>query len=239
MKDAAAKSRFPRFTPVADMGVLVEFGERIDDTAHARVLAFDRALNAKPLQGFRESIPAYASVMVIYDALAVPLADLIARLRKLVDVPAGKASAPARREVEVCYDGAYGPDLAEVARNTGLTPAEVIEQHLKGVYKVYMFGFAPGYAYLGGVPEPIQVPRKPAPVRNIPAGAVLIAGPQCIVTTVVNPTGWSIIGRSPTPILVPDSPRPVAFEIGDEVRFRRIDAATCERKIALQAKAAP
>ena len=70
---------------------------------------------------------------------------------------------------------------------------------------------------------------KPAPVRNVPAGSVIIAGPQCLVTTLTMPTGWSIIGRSPTPILLDQPDRPFLFDVGDKVTFERIDLATFER----------
>jgi inhibitor of KinA len=89
-----------------------------------------------------------------------------------------------------------------------------------------MYGFAPGYAYLAGVPLAIQRPRKPSPLRGIAAGSVLIAGPQCLVTTLTMPTGWWIIGRSPTAILTDDGERPFLFDIGDRVRFRRISRDT-------------
>ena len=92
-----------------------------------------------------------------------------------------------------------------------------------------MYGFSPGYAYLSGIPEDIQIPRKPAAVRDVPAGSVIIAGPQCLVTTLTMPTGWSIIGRSPTPILTGDPARPFLFDVGDRVVFQRIDLATFER----------
>ena len=91
-----------------------------------------------------------------------------------------------------------------------------------------MYGFAPGYAYLGGVPETLHLPRKPAPLRGVPAGSVLIAGAQCIVSTLVMPTGWWIIGRSPTPILTGDPSRPFLFDIGDRVRFQRLSRAAFE-----------
>ena len=87
-----------------------------------------------------------------------------------------------------------------------------------------MYGFAPGYAYLGGVPDPIQVPRKPVPLRDVPAGSVIIAGPQCLITTLTMPTGWSIIGRSPTRVLTDDPDHPFLFDIGDRVMFERISA---------------
>jgi inhibitor of KinA len=92
-----------------------------------------------------------------------------------------------------------------------------------------MYGFSPGYAYLSGVAEAIQVPRKPAPVRDVPAGSVIIAGAQCLVTTLTMSTGWSIIGRSPTRILTQDAQRPFLFDVRDRVKFERISLSTFER----------
>ena len=92
-----------------------------------------------------------------------------------------------------------------------------------------MYGFAPGYAYFAGVPEPLQLDRKPRPLRGIAAGSVMIAGPQCLVTTMIMPTGWWIIGRSPTRILTRiltgDTKRPFLFDVSDRVTFRRISPA--------------
>ena len=74
----------------------------------------------------------------------------------------------------------------------------------------------------------IQLPRKSAAIRGVPAGSVIIAGPQCLVTTLKMPTGWWIVGRSPTRILSEDPDRPLLFDVGDGVVFRRIDPATFE-----------
>ena len=91
-----------------------------------------------------------------------------------------------------------------------------------------MYGFAPGYAYLAGVPQAIQLPRKSAPVRNVPAGSVLIAGPQCLITTLTMPTGWWIIGRSRTQILTKNPDQPFLFDVGDSVTFQRVDRVRFE-----------
>jgi inhibitor of KinA len=124
-----------------------------------------------------------------------------------------------RRVVDVVYDG---PDLDEVARRCGLSPEAVIAAHLGGDYQVALYGFAPGYAYLSGVPKAIALPRKEAAVRGVPAGSVIIAAGQCIVTTLTMPTGWWIIGHSPTVILDPQGARPFLFDVGDRVEFRRV-----------------
>jgi inhibitor of KinA len=154
-------------------------------------------------------------------------------LRALIAAPGAAPQAGRQREVRICYDAELAPDLPRVAEATGLDPEAVIAAHLAGDYRVYMYGFAPGYAYLAGVPEPIRLPRKTAPVRDVAAGSVLIAGPQCLVTTFIMPTGWWIIGRSPTRILDGgEGSRPFLFDVGDSVRFTRIDRATFEAEAA-------
>jgi inhibitor of KinA len=209
--------------------VLVEFGEEIDDRVHARVLALDAAVCRFPFPGFLEVVPAYASLLVSFDPVVTDHRSVKAVLAKLGESADVWTAAPATREVRVCYDEDLAPDLAAVSAATGLSPEEVVNAHLAGDYKVYMYGFAPGYAYLAGVPEAIQRPRKEAAVRGIPSGSVLIAGPQCLVSTLTMPTGWWIIGRSPTAILDRRSDsRPFLFDVGDRVRFKRISRAEFE-----------
>ena len=215
----------PRFTPVAERGVLVEFGEAISDDAHRAVLALDQALAQAPPPGVGEAVPAYASLMVTFDPVVTDHPAVEQALRHLLTRRAETVPSPNLHSVAVCYDADLAPDLADVTRQTGLTPEAVIAAHLAGDYRVYMYGFAPGYAYLAGVPSALHLDRKPAAVRGIAAGSVLIAGPQCIVSTLTMPTGWWIIGHSPTAILRPGADRPFLFDVGDRVQFRRIGRA--------------
>ena len=217
------------FRPVADHALLVQLGEAISDDLTARVQALDRAIAADPPPGLVETVPAFVNLLVEFDPLVTDHAAMEAAIRARLAAPATGRDAGRLHEVAACYDGDCAPDLAAVAAQTGLDPEAVIACHLAATYTVGMYGFAPGYAYLSGVPEAIQVPRKPAPVRGIPAGALMIAGPQCLVTTLTMPTGWSIIGQSPTRILRDDPARPFLFDVGDRVRFRRIDRATLAR----------
>lgn len=214
---------FPRYRPVADHAVLVEFGEVISHDIHDQVRRLDSALASAPFAGFNEAIPAYASVLVDFDPMVTDHQAVQHALDRLL---AGNTQTPSKgpeREVLVCYDGEFAPDLDQVVAATGLSREDVIAAHLEGEYSVFMYGFAPGYAYLAGVPDSIQLPRKPSPIRGVPAGSVIIAGPQCIVTTLTMPTGWWRIGRSPTPILGSDEKRPFLFDVGDGVKFKRID----------------
>lgn len=221
--------QFPCFSPIAEHSLLVEFGDGIDDAVHARVLDLDRALAAAPFAGYLEAVPSYAALLIRFDPLLTEHAAAEAAARKLVHL-AGGAAAGTSRVVEVCYDPDLAPDLAAVAEQAGMTPEAVIAAHLSGQYQVYMYGFAPGYAYLAGVPQAIRLPRKPAARRDVPAGSVLIAGAQCLVSTLTMPTGWWIIGRSPSRILTGDPQRPFLFDVGDPVAFRRISRSDLEAR---------
>jgi inhibitor of KinA len=216
---------WPRFTPVADHALLVTFGEVIGDDTSAAVMALDRALARSPCAGFIECVPAMVSLLVDFDPLLTDHAQVQSHVQVLLNQGASHVVQGQVREVEVCYDADFAPDLPAVATALGMSIEQVIGLHLQAPYRVRMYGFAPGFAYLSGVPAAIQVPRKLSATRGIASGSVLMAGPQCLVTTLVMPTGWSVIGRSPTRILDPDSPWPFLFEVGDTVRFVRIDRA--------------
>lgn len=220
---------WPRYVPVADHSLLVSFGDAITDQANAAVLALDRALAQSPPEGMLECIPAFVSLLIDFDPLVTDHTGIREAAESLQQSPPADQEGELR-EVEICYEEDFAPDLAAVAQASGLCIDEVINRHLQGDYQVRMYGFAPGYAYMSGVPGEIQVPRKPSALRDIAAGSVLIAGPQCLVTTLKMPTGWSIIGRSPTRILTRDESAPFLFGVGDKVRFKRISLAQYEAR---------
>jgi len=220
-----AQAAFPRFRPVAEHAVLAEFGDVLTDEANKCVNHLDAALAATGFDGFIEAVPGYVSLLVAFDPIVTDHDRVAQVLSTLLSVTAVPGLAPQTHEVLISYDDDLSPDLDQVARHTGMTKDAVVASHLSGDYRVLMYGFAPGYAYLTGLPDNLHLPRKPSAKRAVPAGSVIIAGGQCLVTTLTMPTGWWIIGRSPTPILRPDPSRPFLFDVGDHVRFRRIGLA--------------
>lgn len=215
----------PVFHAIAEHALLVEFGDLIASDIHDRVLALDAALTENPFHGFAEAVPAYTGILIEFDPAMTDHVQVTDAVRGLI-TGAKAVTGPARlHDVPVCYEGDLAPDLAGVSAATGMAPEAVVNAHIAGDYKVWMYGFAPGYAYMAGVPEPIRLPRKPSAIRDIPAGSVIVAGAQCIVTTLTMPTGWWIIGRSPARILTGDPDRPFLFDVGDRVRFRRVSRA--------------
>ena len=164
--------------------------------------------------------PAYCSLLVKFDPLKLRHSELqevlrgyLARMEKLA------LPDPRRVEIPVCYGGEYGPDLEEVAESHGITAAQAIELHNSTDYVVYFLGFAPGFAYLGELPEALVTPRLPMPRRSVPAGSVGIAGSQTGVYPIATPGGWRLLGRTPVKMFQPDRAEISLLSIGDRVRF--------------------
>ena len=213
----------PAVRPLGEGAVLIDFGGAISTATNERVVALDRALAAQPPAGLVETVPAYVSLMIVFDPLLTDGEQVAAHaLALLADAPTDR-QAPREHVIPVRYDPACAPDLSAVAQATGLAPEAVIRQHVNSEYRVFMYGFAPGYAYLGGVPPALQLPRKPRAERGHPAGSVIIAGPQCLITTLPMPTGWWVIGHTDAVILDPARAQPFLFDPGDVIRFRRTD----------------
>ena len=220
----------PSVVPVADHAVLVVFGDEIDDSTIARIHALDSALSHNPPVGMTEIVPALTSVLVAFDPLITDHSAITAAIFASVSAPIDR-SPGASHLIDVCYDGEHGPDLRVVAERTGLNASAVVDAHLSGIYSVGMYGFAPGFAYLYGTPDAIQLPRNPTPGPARPPGSVIIAGQQCLIIPSALSTGWFAIGRCPIPMLTGDPERPFLFDVGDAVTFRRIDATELHRRL--------
>ena len=211
---------FPRIKPVGAAALLVELGDRIDAKVNARVIALDQVVTAAAPKGLAETVPAYASLLLTFDPLITDGAALTAEVLHLARSLPAAAESEHEHVVPVCYDG---PDLAAVAKRAGLTIEQVIGMHRSADYRCYMYGFAPGYAYLGGVPEALRLPRKASAERGHPVGSVIVAGAQCLITTLPMPTGWWVIGRTSLRVLDPMGEHPFRFNPGDRIRFEQVD----------------
>ncbi|MCD2315520.1 allophanate hydrolase subunit 1 [Sphingomonas sp. IC-11] len=217
----------PVFRSAGSGALLADFGSVIEEALFGRVLSLDRALATARPYWLQETVPAYTSLLIVFDPLAVDHGEVMAYVRALEPTPVNLLTTTTH-VVPVCYEGEAAPDISEVAATLGTSEEAVIAAHLAGDYRVFMYGFAPGYAYLGGVPNELRLPRKVAAVRGHAVGSVMVAGPQCLITTLPMPTGWWVIGRTPLRVLDPASERPFLFEAGDRVRFTRVGLAALQ-----------
>jgi len=224
-------------SPLGDSAVVIRLGEGVDAKTSAGVRDVVRELERDPLVGMSDVFPAYSSVAVFFqqprESFAQVQREIEARVQRVFD-SAGKAIPAVARMVEipVCYGGEFGPDLAEVAQHSGLSPEQVVAAHGEGDYLVHAIGFLPGFPYLGGLPTRLATPRRSTPRVEVPAGAVGIGGSQTGVYPIASPGGWNLIGRTPWRLFDVGRSEPALLKVGDRVTFREISADVFTRMSA-------
>jgi KipI family sensor histidine kinase inhibitor len=230
-RPAPARDSTLQVEALGDRALLLILGQGIDPSVNDQVHKLASLLRQQRLPGVHDLVPAYATVAVHYDPAAwsgkkVPPHEALSReiLRLWKRAVAAPLPDPRLVEIPVCYGGAFGPDLAEVAALCALSEAEVIARHTAATYRVYMIGFSPGFAYLGGLDSTIAAPRRATPRTMVPAGSVGIAGMQTGIYPLASPGGWQIIGRTPEPLFLPAQEHPCLLNPGDRLRFVPVDA---------------
>jgi KipI family sensor histidine kinase inhibitor len=205
--------------PFGEAALLVESGSA------ERAQSLAASLRDEPILGVTAAVPGLESLLVELDVLAADSVTVRDALERRLAEPARLAAASRERTIPVVYGGEMGPDLADVAALTGLTEAEVVKRHAGATLSALFDGFAPGFAYLGELPEGLRVPRLDTPRTRTPAGSVAIAGAMSGIYPAALPGGWRVIGRTPVTLFEPRRDPPAYLLPGDRARFEPIDAA--------------
>lgn len=220
-----------RIFPLGDSAITIDFGNSISEAINNEVIARFNNLRNDPLPGQVEAIPAYSSLTIYYDVIAVrkrfpegstAFETMKLAIEKRLMQPVQENDIPERLiKVPVCYEEEFALDMRQFTRKQNLSADEVIQIHVAGNYRVYMLGFLPGFAYLGEIDERITLPRKSQPV-TVPAGSVGIAGRQTGIYPFASPGGWPIIGRTPLKLFDAHKEEPTLIKAGDSVQFYSI-----------------
>lgn len=209
---------FPQFKPAGDSALVIIFGDRIDEGINKKVHAVANAIEKVSPDWLIEVVPTYTSIYVYYDPLKLSYQEVLDVIKPFL-LAEPKEEKPRIVEIPTVYGGEFGPDIEFVAQYNGLTIDDVIEIHSKPLYRVYMLGFTPGFAYLGGMDERIATPRLEKPRLKVPAGSVGIAGKQTGIYPIESPGGWRLIGRTPLRLFTPEKDPPTLLQPGYHVKF--------------------
>jgi len=213
--------------PASDSSLLLVLGDAISPELHARVIGLFQALRAKQDPRIRNLHPGYTSLLVDFDALQISHEELSAIVEHAVSAESAQAERqPNLVRVPVCYDPEFGPDLVDLATHAQIPPEEVVRIHTSATYLVYFLGFSPGFAYMGGLPEKLHMPRLATPRGYVAGGTVGIAGSQTGIYPVDSAGGWRLIGRTPWRMFDSGAEPPTRLQPGDQVQFSAIDRAT-------------
>jgi KipI family sensor histidine kinase inhibitor len=118
--------------------------------------------------------------------------------------------------VPTVYDGL---DLADIAERWNTSPEGVVRRHQEIEFEVAFCGFAPGFAYLTGLPLELRVPRLNEPRVSVPKGSVALADEYAAVYPAASPGGWRLLGRTDMVLFDLERDPPSTFQPGARVRF--------------------
>ena len=198
-----------RLLPVNLDAILVELAD-LDET-----LALFDALEADPIEGVTELVPAARTILVHFLPWVCQLPKLVAGIAARQGRQ-GQARQGTLVRIPVRYDG---EDLAEMADHLGLSEEELVRRHAASVWQVAFTGFAPGFAYLSGGDPVFNVPRRASPRTRIPAGSVGLAGTFSAVYPRATPGGWQLIGTTDVPMWDLARTPPALLQPGQRVQF--------------------
>jgi inhibitor of KinA len=227
---------------ISDQAVTLDFGGPISLETNNKVHTLVGSLQKNILPGITDIIPAYNSVTVVYDYMAVYQAQLtnenILPVYKIIEdwieINLSVASTENKDDkkeiiIPVCYDKSVGIDIEFIAKSHQLSIEQVIEIHTSKTYRVFMNGFLPGFAYMGIVDSSIQTPRHEIPRPLVSAGSVGIAGVQTGIYPCDSPGGWQIIGKTLLPLI--DENDHLLLTPGSFVKFKSISLLSFEKLI--------
>ena len=163
-------------------------------------------------------VPAAATVLVRCgheDLLTTGDRDMLVQLAREV-APGEEAHTGRTVTIPVVYDG---DDLADVARRCGMSVDAVVAAHTSTEFRAAFCGFAPGFAYLVGLPAALHLPRRDSPRTAVPAGSVAIAAEYSAVYPRSSPGGWHLLGRTECAMFDVARDSPAIVVPGDTVRF--------------------
>jgi len=175
--------------------------------------------DAKVAAGIREVVLGMNNLLLILSAPLRELAKLAAYLNRLWQTVAPIANSGRFFDVPVRYGGPEGEDLRAVAQATGLSVPDYVARHASATYTVYALGSHPGFAYLGGLPPALAVPRRASPRPSVAAGTVMVGGAQTSIQARTTPSGWHKIGLSSLQCFDPQANPPALLAPGDRIRF--------------------
>lgn len=207
--------------PLGDSGILVRFGNQLDDAANRAALDLARKLEAAPIAGVAEVVPSLVSVFLRYDPLLVASGEVMGEVRLRLVGPMAPVS-PRGHKIEVAFGGAAGPDLGEVAAAVGMDEAGFVAAHNAEPLRVLTTGFAPGFVYCGFHGEALLVPRRGRVRPMVAAGSVLFAAGQTAIAATDIPTGWHVIGRTEFRNFDPALDPPTQLRAGDLLCFEAV-----------------
>ena len=215
--------------PFGESALLIEWPEQVEESILTDILDFVDSFKELGLPNWEMSV-AYNSLTMVHHGDPIDFDEVKKTIQDCHRQSKEGASKRTRFlwTLPVCYDPEFGIDLEEVCHVLGLSSEELIRQHTSQNYLVYGIGFLPGFMYLGGLPQTLEIPRRAEPRLQVAKGSVGLAAKQTGIYPQESPGGWNIIGNCPIPLFNPMAKEASFVKVGDKIRFQGIERAEYE-----------
>lgn len=209
-----------KFLLTGDCSLSVQMGEEISLAVNQRVRMLFLNLTTCPIEGVREMVPTYASLMIHYQPEVLRFEVLKAEIVKRLDhLDSAEKESRMVKEIPICYGGELGPDLENCAAFEKVSVEEFIRMHSQHEYYSYMLGFAPGHAYMARFEEPFHFKRRESPRVRISGGSIVVQLNLSNLIPFDQPCGWNIVGATPLTICDYQKEDPFLVHAGDWVKY--------------------
>lgn len=208
-----------RLRDVRDGALLADFPDASEEQANRVCVALGERLRSAKLRGILDAIPGARSLLILFDPARLTRRRLAGEIASATVRDPGPTAPRRLLRVPVAYGG---PDLPDLASDAGMPPEEFARRHAEAEYRVAFIGFAPGFAYLTGLPPALRAARLPSPRTRVPAGSVAIGGSYTGIYPSASPGGWRLIGQTTVRLFDPDADPPALLRAGDRVRFEAV-----------------
>lgn len=208
---------------IGDNGILVRFEEKIDININKKVNILKENLLNEKIEGVVELVPSYRSLLIIYDPTKISYLKLKDKVLKL-SLKEEDVTFKTKRVIKLpAYFGSdLAIDLTYVAKYHNIPEQKVVKTLLKRIYFVYMYGFYPGFIYLGGLPKILHTPRVSTPRINIPKGSIGIGGEQLGIYSLNSPGGFRIVGFTYENLIILNKKIEPKIKEGDFIKFEKV-----------------
>ncbi|MGW9686420.1 5-oxoprolinase subunit PxpB [Flagellimonas sp. 2504JD1-5] len=219
--------------PFGKCAVLIEWPKQVNESILEDILDFTHSFKKLNLPNWEMSA-AYNSLTMVNYVEKIDFSEIELLIKDCYNNRVASQDRGNRYlwRIPVCYDSEFAMDLEEVSKSLNISAEKIIDLHTSNQYTVYGIGFLPGFMYLGGLPEKLEIPRRKEPRLSVPKGSVGLAGMQTGIYPQDSPGGWNIIGSCPIPIFDAQQQHPCFVNVGDKIQFCKISKAEYDlRKI--------
>ena len=206
-----------------ESAILIEWPPHINTDILNEVRKFSNKISESNIDGIVDVNFVYHSLLVTFDNSIILNTSLISALKEL-DKSNSESTIlkPQIWSIPVLYQTDFDAELNEFLNKNKVSKSGLIGLHASPTYTVFGIGFLPGFLYLGGLSEKLNIPRKRTPSKNIPNGTVAIAGGQTGIYPQDSPGGWHAVGKTPIPFFDSSKEQPTFISAGDFVTFHPI-----------------